>query len=581
VKIGLAAKTATTMVPPSFTSLPRWTRTRQLLARYSNTVVVWSNKRGGVIRPAAMSLLFKHSLRRSFSSLSALDALKEYMIEIRGENKSLLHQSSSSSSTTTLQTKNALCNLAETLCASYKQLPLLRMNDQAASCERTNILLFLATECSPCPINVKKFVLESNLLHEKNVQNSSSTTQLQQQVDALRAIFKLKQLCTPHYEKIFQSVLRHNNTLAATATEDPSMSFLLELRRDLSMLMQSAKTQEQKQQQQQQHHNHESQELQLRQLQALNDSLQVLLRTWFSPRLLRLQRITFEQTPAAVLERIVRGEAVHPVTSLRDLQRRLNKATKRVFAVVHATALKQQPLAVVHVSLGTTIPDSMTRVRDDATTTPTVSPSVATFYSISNLQAGLHGVGLGEYLIQCALERLQDEFTSIQTFVTLSPLPLFREWLEQQVSKRTTPLKTSLQAAALTSQQNQLLVERFDCAPDNVLTALVSHLNESKPDDVDANDLFKQVLTRLATHYLVVEKLPSQKPLDPVARFHVGNGAQVFRVNWAADRSHKGWTNSYGIMANHQYILKDLAANQARYELDYTVPVSDSLWTSD
>jgi malonyl-CoA decarboxylase len=223
-----------------------------------------------------------------------------------------------------------------------------------------------------------------------------------------------------------------------------------------------------------------------------------------------------------------------------------------------------QPLVVLHVSLQPTVPASMQQVENDESTSLSSSNNIATFYSISNLQEGLAGVGLGEYLIKEAVQRLQQEQPNFE-FVTLSPLPRFRKWLEERVVHHDGQFDFDWQE----------LARELHCPEQDALSTLVHVLDTRQQEFVD-NTMVQDIMTRLAAHYVVKEK-HRRKPLDGVARFHVGNGAQVDRVNWAADLSRKGWHNSFGIMVNYRYYTDNLMENQARYQMEYTIPVSEQV----
>jgi hypothetical protein len=323
-------------------------------------------------------------------------------------------------------------------------------------------------------------------------------------------------------------------------------------------------------QQQQQQSNMDNLLLPL-QLKQLNSHLLQILSTWFSPGMLQIRRITYESTPASIIETIAVREAVHPVQSLDDLRSRLGSG-RRVLALFHPL-LPDQPLVILHVSLQPVIPDSMTLVLESPhahDNNDSVS-SVATFYSISSLQPGLAGVGLGEYLIKEAVTLLGQELSTLQHFVTLSPIPRFRKWLEERANASGKFTSTDL----IGPRDLDSLSQYLECSPEQVLSRFVDRLTSRGPDifnDSDTCSWVEAVLVQLAGRYLIHEK-HRRKPLDGVARFHIGNGARVHRINPAADLSRKGWQTSFGVMVNYQYDLDSVASNQARYETDYDIPV--------
>jgi malonyl-CoA decarboxylase len=272
----------------------------------------------------------------------------------------------------------------------------------------------------------------------------------------------------------------------------------------------------------------------------------------------------------------------------------------------------------LYVSLQPTVPSSMEQIHnqekefppddDDvgsvdssSTTPPAAAAKVATFYSISNLQSGLAGVGLGEYLIKQAVKKLRHEIPSLDTFVTLSPIPNFRKWLQGRASASSestkfAPDEDSSQHAWICPDDLQRLAESLRCEPNNALLRLLGALeterNEGRLNGLDGSQkssylsssnatrldmvLVERILTRLAAHYLVQAK-HRRKPLDGVARFHVANGAEVYRINFGADMSRKGWSNSFGIMVNYKYNMEDVQVNQDQYESDYSVPVHENV----
>jgi malonyl-CoA decarboxylase len=213
------------------------------------------------------------------------------------------------------------------------------------------------------------------------------------------------------------------------------------------------------------------------------------------------------------------------------------------------------------------------------------SPSVAAFYSISNLQPlSLAGIGLGEYLIKKAVAELQAEFHGdIETYCTLSPLPDFRSWLKATVSgtgKFALHESSSLltvqtgRDSASASQLLDSLALHLNCPTDRCLVKLVERLDEAGPNNwKDQPEIVYAVVRQLAARYLLLEKHRS-KPLDSVARFHIGNGAELYRINVGADLSSKGWRNSYGCMVNYRYVLEDLHRNRIRFEESYGIQTS-------
>jgi malonyl-CoA decarboxylase len=215
------------------------------------------------------------------------------------------------------------------------------------------------------------------------------------------------------------------------------------------------------------------------------------------------------------------------------------------------------------------------------------------------------GVGLGEYLIKQSVKLLKQEIPSLDTFVTLSPLPNFRKWLEGRanaISHRTKfvpSIKEDLYSAlSLELDDVQHLVTSFQCDEKDILVNLIEsldkrttsnqkelnngvkstnhHINGVLDTSSWHNEVVERVLTRLAARYLLLEKHRG-KPLDGVARFHISNGAEVYRINFGADLSRKGWSSSFGIMVNYRYNLPFVLSNQEQYESTFFMPVHDDL----
>jgi hypothetical protein len=290
-----------------------------------------------------------------------------------------------------------------------------------------------------------------------------------------------------------------------------------------------------------------------------------------------VQRITYDGTPASIIEQIVRQEAVHPVKNLDDLRTRFGP-DRRVYALFHVL-LPERPLVVLHTSLQPEIPAYMNQVYNEGSLRS--DARVAAFYSISNLQAGLSGVGLGEHLIKTAVHRLQGRI-GLDTFVTLSPVPRFRKWLEERVQHVTGKFASN---DLVVGEDLAKLSHFLQCREDEAVSRMVETLRQEGPSCLDDNavevenlvaPLLRGILAKLAARYLVTET-HRRKPLDGVARFHVGNGAILHRINVNADTSRKGWHNSFGIMVNYRYDLEQLPTNVTQYEAEYRIPLGEDV----
>jgi malonyl-CoA decarboxylase len=276
-----------------------------------------------------------------------------------------------------------------------------------------------------------------------------------------------------------------------------------------------------------------------------------LFRSWFSRGFLVLQRIDW-RTSALVLERLIQYEAVHQIQGWRDLRRRL-EADRRCYAFFHPV-LPDEPLIFIEVALTRGMSATVQPLLDpvSAVLDPAVA-NCAIFYSITNCQEGLQGVPLGNLLIKQVAEDLGRELPRVRTFATLSPIPGFRKWL-------TTAIGTAGPA---------------DISPD--IEALAANLVGS--DAVTEKTISPQTreeLRRLCAYYLLHAK-QDQAPLDPVARFHLANGARLDRLNWHGDTSEMGMRRSLGLMVNYVYRLADVERNHEAYARDYTIVASHEL----
>jgi len=262
-----------------------------------------------------------------------------------------------------------------------------------------------------------------------------------------------------------------------------------------------------------------------------------LFASWFNRGFLVLQRIDWS-TPAAILEKIIRYEAVHAISDWADLRRRIDPPDRRCFAFFHPS-LADDPLIFVEVALTGEAPEAIGPIlAEDRKALDPRGATTAVFYSISNCQRGLAGISFGSFLIKQVAEELAREFPGIKTFVTLSPMPLFRGWLRR------------LEGEALDVRDRRAL-------------QFLEH--ETWANKASASRRLKAVLEPLAAHYLMRVKRGDGRPFDPVARFHLGNGAQLEKLNWMADKSAKGMAESAGLMVNYRYVLSRIEQNHEAY----------------
>ena len=302
-------------------------------------------------------------------------------------------------------------------------------------------------------------------------------------------------------------------------------------------------------------------------LRGLADDLRELLAGWFDIGFLELQRITWE-SPAALLEKLMAYEAVHEIRGWTDLKNRL-EADRRCFAFFHPR-MPEEPLIFVEVALVTGIAGNIHALLDEGA--PIGDPQAADaaiFYSISNCQRGLHGISLGDFLIKRVVDALANELSRLKSFATLSPLPGLRAWLTAEAGR--TNLLAAAEARGVLSLANGFAEEDAD----RILLRLLDQPEWCEDARIAAG--LREPLLRLAARYLVQVHAPSGRALDPVAHFHLSNGARVERLNWLGDVSAKGLQQSAGIMVNYLYRLGDIEANHEAYRDDGRVAASSAV----
>jgi malonyl-CoA decarboxylase len=276
-------------------------------------------------------------------------------------------------------------------------------------------------------------------------------------------------------------------------------------------------------------------------LSALDSDLRGLLAAWFDIGFLELQRIDWN-SPAALLEKLVTYESVHAIRSWRDLKNRLD-ADRRCYAFFHPR-MPGEPLIFVEVALVKGLAGSVQALLDEkAPVLDPASADTAIFYSISNCQAGLAGISFGNFLIKRVVGDLSAEFNNLKTFATLSPIPGFRRWLD--------PLLASNPEALLSDDESVALVLAFPaesgCA---ALAGIISKRHWWRNQAL--RRAAEPVLTRLCARYLMTESR-RDRAMDPVAHFHLSNGARVERLSVAGDTSDKGAKESATLMVNYLY----------------------------
>ncbi len=295
-------------------------------------------------------------------------------------------------------------------------------------------------------------------------------------------------------------------------------------------------------------------------LQALDVEMEYMFSTWFDVAFLDLRRISWD-SPASMIEKLIKYEAVHDIRSWDDVKNRLD-SDRRCYGFFHPR-LPEEPLIFVEVALMDQIADSITPLLDEgAAPSDLDKATTAIFYSISNTQSGLRGVSFGDSLIKRVVETLKDEFPRLRTFVTLSPIPGFRPWLQKSVP-------------AMLDQLGERQKSELGRATGGKLTSESLLAAIEKPLDFALKSPLRQFLLSCAAHYLGREQQQG-KPWDPVARFHLGNGARVERLNWGGDPSGKGLKQSYGLMVNYLYDLKRLDKHRSQLAQG-KVPISGAI----
>ena len=310
-------------------------------------------------------------------------------------------------------------------------------------------------------------------------------------------------------------------------------------------------------------------------LVALDAELRSILDRWFDVGLLRLTQITWS-TPAAVLEKLIEYEAVHAIGSWNDFKARLGPG-RRCYAYVHP-AMADDPLIFVEIALTEGMAASVAPLIDAPPGPPrtevdrrTIAEEesrydTAIFYSISNCHRGLAGVSLGDFLIKSVVEELTRELPGLHRFATLSPLPGFREWL-------LTELSSGRQV--ITDQEATTLAELGVSSVTEAVAELVGGPMPS-PDDARI-EAVRPVLMRLAADYIVNQRHSSGRALDPVAHFHLSNGARAERLNWLANPTDVGWERGLAMMVNYRYELSNIESNHDSYVTEGVVSASDEI----
>ncbi|KAK9765398.1 hypothetical protein K7432_006312 [Basidiobolus ranarum] len=349
----------------------------------------------------------------------------------------------------------------------------------------------------------------------------------------LRALQILNQTLAPPYNRFFD----HVNKLPG------GMRFLVDMRSDMLEIL-----------------SHDKSNMNVA---SMNDALMEKLQGWLLG-FLELERITWN-SPAATLEKLAQYEAVHAFSNWDDLKRRVGRG-RRCFGFFHRN-MPNDPLVFVQVALVTDISDNVQKILNDPSpghTNPSETIRSAIFYSITS-QRGLSGVELGNFLIKRVVGVLKEEFHQIQTFCTLSPIPKFKRWLDSQLSNQRSIILLEEDAKRLSVLDGKEPLQIFQ----DIINS------PSWFEDPKVSDAVRLPLMRLCSRYLLEQKR-GHLAYDPVANFHIRNGACVHRINWLADTSEKGIEQSLGMMVNYNYILSKVESNNHSYLKNGTIAINES-----
>ena len=289
-------------------------------------------------------------------------------------------------------------------------------------------------------------------------------------------------------------------------------------------------------------------------LAEVERDLKHLLHSWFDIGFLQLEQITWN-SPASLLEKLIEYEAVHEITSWTDLKNRL-APDRRLFAFMHPN-MPEEPLIFVQVALVDGLASNVQNLLDTtARSVDALDANTAIFYSISNAQRGLSGISFGNYLIKRVVAKLKHELPQLEQFATLSPVPGFMKWLNASMNEGDTSLLNAQERLAIAQVAATLEV---NANLGSLLGLSAWHQNGA------ITSVLQPMLLRLCADYLSGLISGKIKAHDPVAHFHLSNGATLQQLNWMADVSPKGLRQSCGMMVNYLYDPMTIDANSEQY----------------
>uniref|UniRef100_A0A8C5Q6C4 Malonyl-CoA decarboxylase, mitochondrial n=2 Tax=Leptobrachium leishanense TaxID=445787 RepID=A0A8C5Q6C4_9ANUR len=444
---------------------------------------------------------------------------------------------------------SAPATMEDILSKSVPPLPPYETKEKCPPLPETQSLHFMhyyrALETGERATFLGKLATEFGVDHAQVTELSSRVVQAQQKRDmgtVLQVEDRLRYYLTPQYKLLFSHISKLEG----------GMKFLVDLRADLIESLASKLAEGPH-------------------IREMNGVLRSMLSEWFSVGFLNLERITW-QSPCEVLQKISEYEAVHPVRNWTDMKRRVGPY-RRCYTFGHS-AMPGEPLIVLHVALMQQIASSIQAIVKE------IPPSEledgnkiksAIFYSISLTQQGLQGVELGTYLIKRVVKELQVEFPQINEFSSLSPIPGFTKWLVGVLGSQSK--ESSKSDLFLDSECKEISDLTGLPFPDS-LKRLFSSCEWMRSERLVKT--LEAPLMRLCAWYLYGEKHRGCA-LNPVANFHLQNGAVMWRLNWAADTSPRGGTTSCGMMVNYRYFLENTSANSARYLRTKHIEASDQI----
>ena len=337
------------------------------------------------------------------------------------------------------------------------------------------------------------------------------------------------------------------------------------------------------------------------QLERIDADFEGLFKSWFNRGFLVLREIDW-RTPANILEKIIDYEAVHAINDWQDLRRRLEPPDRKCFAFFHP-AMQDEPLIFVEVALSTGLPDSIqTVLHAEREPIDVKEATTAIFYSISNCQPGLRGVTFGNFLIKHVATELAAAYPDLREFRTLSPVPSFGKWLAKNAVVQTAGVEAVAgdTAAVIDTERSRAPDELIDKdavkdkeseESDKLVVVSDAGVSESAVSESDAEAVettekvlqaasensSEETILEVAANFLVNEKRADQQPVDPVARFHLGNGASLDAVLANADQSEKGMSQSAGVMVSYLYDLDRVVIQHEAYASQNTVAYSRSV----